>query len=150
MQRDREKSLVDVERWIKDGKMFLEDEKYKESLKNYEEAIKKEENNAEALFGKGLALYKLREYKRAIKALEKASKMDNAFSEQIEQFPSAYTQFMVALDFGIGPSYEVVIVGTSDAGDTIAMLSALRTSFTPNKVVILRPSEKTSRQSATR
>jgi hypothetical protein len=75
---------------------------------------------------------------------EKASKIDNAFSEQIKQFPSAFTQFLVALDFGIGPSYEVVIVGASDAKDTIEMTTALNTTFTPNKVVILRPSEQKS------
>ncbi len=75
---------------------------------------------------------------------EKASKTDKAFSDQIKQSPSAFTQFLVALDFGIGPSYEVVIVGESNARDMIEMMTALNTSFTPNKVVILRPSEKTS------
>lgn len=77
MQRDIEKSLVGVERWIEKGEKFLEKENYKKSLENYEKAIKKDENNSKALFGKGLALYKLMEYKRAMKTLEKASKMDS-------------------------------------------------------------------------
>lgn len=48
---------------------------------------------------------------------------------------------MAALDFGIGPSYEVVIAGNSQADDTKAMLRALRKQFVPNKVVILKPTE---------
>ncbi len=49
---------------------------------------------------------------------------------------------MSALDFGIGPSYEVVIAGNSQADDTKAMLQALRKQFIPNKVVILKPTEQ--------
>ena len=51
---------------------------------------------------------------------------------------------MVALDFGIGPCYEVVIAGNSQAEDTKAMIKALRTRFLPNKVVLLKPSEQKS------
>jgi uncharacterized protein YyaL (SSP411 family) len=51
---------------------------------------------------------------------------------------------MVALDFGIGPSYEVVITGKPQAEDTQAMIKALRTRFLPNKVVLLNPSDQES------
>jgi len=44
---------------------------------------------------------------------------------------------MATLDFGIGPAYEVVVVGDPDAQDTLEMLKALRSRFMPNKVVIL-------------
>ena len=47
---------------------------------------------------------------------------------------------MMALDFAVGPSHEVVLVGEPDAADTKAMLKALRTRFVPNKVVLFRPS----------
>ena len=75
---------------------------------------------------------------------EKAMKIGRAFSGSVKQSPLGYTQLMIALDFGIGPSYEVVIVGDSTAPDTKAMLKAIRARFVPNKVVILRPTEEES------
>jgi len=75
---------------------------------------------------------------------EKASRIGRAFSKMVASSPSAYTQLMVALDFGIGPSYEVVIAGDSHSTDTRAMLQALRTQFIPDKVVLLHPSEETA------
>jgi hypothetical protein len=73
---------------------------------------------------------------------EKAAKIGSFFSNAVKQYPAAYTQLMVALDFGFGPSYEVVIVGNSQAEDTKAILDALRKQFIPNKIVLLRPTEK--------
>jgi uncharacterized protein YyaL (SSP411 family) len=75
---------------------------------------------------------------------EKAAKIGRAFSGSVKQSPSAHTQFMVALNFGIGPCYEVVITGNAKAEDTKAMVRALRTRFLPNKVVLLNPSEQKS------
>ena len=48
---------------------------------------------------------------------------------------------MVALDFGVGPSYEVVVVGDERAEDTKAMLKAIRRQFVPNKVLLFRPAD---------
>jgi uncharacterized protein YyaL (SSP411 family) len=75
---------------------------------------------------------------------EKAARIGIAFSGSVKQLPSAHTQLMVALDFGIGPCYEVVIVGKAQAEDTKAMVKALRTSFLPNKVVLLNLGERES------
>jgi len=75
---------------------------------------------------------------------EKAARIGRAFSRNVKQSPSAYTQLMVAVDFGVGPSYEVVIAGNSQAEDTKEMLKAIRTQFIPNKVMILRPTEQES------
>ena len=75
---------------------------------------------------------------------EKAEKIGRAFSKLVKQSPSAYTQLMLAVDFAIGPSYEIVITGNIGAEDTKAMIRALRTHFVPNKVVLFRPSEKES------
>lgn len=74
--------------------------------------------------------------------LEKdAKRIGSAFSQGIKSSPSAYAQLMVALDFGIGPSYEVVIVGNEKAEDTKIMLKTLREYFIPNKIVIFRSNE---------
>lgn len=79
---------------------------------------------------------------------EKAAKIGRAFSGSVKQSPSAHTQLMVALDFGIGPCYEVVIAGNATAEDTKAMVKALRTRFLPNKVVLLNPGEQKSSEIA--
>jgi uncharacterized protein YyaL (SSP411 family) len=75
---------------------------------------------------------------------EKAAKIGCAFSGSVKQSPSAHTQLMVALDFGIGPCYEVVVAGNAQTEDTKAMVKALRTRFLPNKVVLLNPTEQES------
>ncbi len=74
----------------------------------------------------------------------KAARIGSAFSGSVKQLPSAHTQLMVALDFGVGPCYEVVIAGKAQAEDTKAMAKALRTRFLPNKVVLLNPGERES------
>ena len=53
---------------------------------------------------------------------------------------------MIAVDFAVGPSYEVVIVGNSQTKDTKDMLKAVQSRFIPNKVVILRSTEKDSQE----
>ncbi|MFC1970633.1 thioredoxin domain-containing protein [Chloroflexota bacterium] len=68
---------------------------------------------------------------------EKAAKIGQAFHTNVSQLPSAYTQFMVAFDFAVGSSYEVVIAGSSQGDDTKKMLNAIRGIFVPNKIVIL-------------
>jgi hypothetical protein len=72
---------------------------------------------------------------------EKAAEIGRAFSDQIRQMPSACTFFLTAVDFSLGPSYEVVISGNSKAPDTIEMISTLRKRFIPNKAIILHPTE---------
>jgi uncharacterized protein YyaL (SSP411 family) len=75
---------------------------------------------------------------------EKAARIANAFSGRVKQLPSAHTQLMVALDFGIGLCCEVVIAGNAQTEDTKAMVRAIRTRFLPNKVVLFNPDERES------
>lgn len=70
---------------------------------------------------------------------EKASQLSGAFARSIQESPSAYTQWMAALDFALGPSFEVVVSGDPAAEDTQAMLQALHNCFIPNAVILLRP-----------
>ncbi|KPL24351.1 MAG: thioredoxin [Anaerolineae bacterium SM23_84] len=70
---------------------------------------------------------------------EKAAMIGRAFSRNVASSPAAYTQLMVAVDFGLGPSYEVVVAGEPGAEDVSAMLGALRAGFIPSKVVLFRP-----------
>ncbi len=70
---------------------------------------------------------------------KRASQVAMAFSQSISQAPAAHTMLMLALDFAIGPSSEVVIAGDLQAIDTKNMLAALRRKFLPEKMVIFRP-----------
>ncbi len=70
---------------------------------------------------------------------EKAAAIGRAFSAQVSRNPSAHSQLLCALDFGVGPSYEVVITGPRESSGTDAMIAALRRVFAPNKVVLFRP-----------
>jgi uncharacterized protein YyaL (SSP411 family) len=75
---------------------------------------------------------------------ELADKIGQTFSIQVSRQPAAYAMLMSSLDFGLGPAYEVVVVGDPDAQDTIEMLKALRSRYIPNKVVILVDSGEVS------
>jgi hypothetical protein len=77
---------------------------------------------------------------------ERVARMGRAFSRKIKQAPSLHTQLMVAVDFSVGPTYQVVIAGNSQAKDTKVMVKELRAPFIPNKIVILRPMEEESPQ----
>ena len=72
---------------------------------------------------------------------EMAFTIGKIFSEKISQAPTGYTQLLSAIDFGIGPSYEIVVVGDRESKDTQAMLNYIQESFLPNKVLILKPSD---------
>jgi len=50
-----------------------------------------------------------------------------------------YSFLLSALDFALGPSFEIVVAGDPEKADTRAMLSALRRSFLPKATVVFRP-----------
>jgi len=68
--------------------------------------------------------------------------LERAFSKLIRRIPSGYTQFLSALDFGLGPAYQVVISGKYESPDTGHMLEELWAYFIPNKVLVFRPEGK--------
>ena len=70
---------------------------------------------------------------------KKAAKIGSTFASTVTQMPAAYTQLMVALDFAMDPSHEVVIVGSPQGKDTVDLLKKLRAQFVPNKIVLFRP-----------
>jgi len=72
---------------------------------------------------------------------QRAVALSRAFAEAVRQNPAAHTQLMIAIDFAIGPSQEIVVVATPDAPDTLRMLQTIRSVFVPNKVLILVPTE---------
>jgi len=71
---------------------------------------------------------------------ERADAIFKAFSPQVRQQPSAFNQLMNALDFAVGPSFEVVVAAAPGDAATDDMLSALRKPFLPNAVFLFRSS----------
>lgn len=74
----------------------------------------------------------------------KADILSRVFSDKLDASPIAYTQFMVAGDFAIGPTYSLVISGNSESQDTIEMIETIKKTYLPNKVLLLRKMEKKS------
>ncbi len=72
---------------------------------------------------------------------QRAEQLARAFSRQVMVQPMAYTQLLIALDFMIGPSREIVIAGDPALDTTRAMVSVVWRKFLPNKVLLLRRQE---------
>jgi uncharacterized protein YyaL (SSP411 family) len=70
---------------------------------------------------------------------EKAALIGRTFVQDVSKLPSAYTQLMIAVDFAVGPSYEVIIAGDLRDTETGEMLRAVRSRFIPNKIIVLLP-----------
>ncbi len=75
---------------------------------------------------------------------EKAAMLAKTFSNRVQESLPDHSMLLNALDFGEGPSHEIVIVGKPGAEDTMNMLRAIRRSFLPNAVVILKPMSEES------
>lgn len=69
---------------------------------------------------------------------EMAAKIASSFSQAVRRFPAGYTQLMVAVDFALGPSYEVVFAGKPDSKAAREMTMAIRKAFTPNTVCLFK------------
>ena len=71
-----------------------------------------------------------------------AAQMTKLFAQEVEGAPEAYTFFLSALAFLIGPSYSVIIVGDLKDKDISEMLHALRAHYLPSTVVALKQPSK--------
>jgi uncharacterized protein len=69
---------------------------------------------------------------------EKAEQLLSAFASLVEANPMAHTYLLCALDYSIGPSYEVVVAGESDSDDTGEIIKALQGLYIPNKILLLK------------
>lgn len=70
---------------------------------------------------------------------EKAESLFKTFSSEISQMSNAYPQMLIAFDFALGPSKEIVIAGEKETRETTQMISNIYQKFIPNKVVAFRP-----------
>jgi uncharacterized protein YyaL (SSP411 family) len=70
---------------------------------------------------------------------QKAEQALQAFSGLVGDYPMAYTQFLNAVDFALGPTQEIVIAGDPASAVTKAMQTAVQRAFRPNRVLLFKP-----------
>jgi len=75
---------------------------------------------------------------------ERALRIGQAFSGEIKRAQSGYPQMLSALDFALGPSFEIVVAGESGSEGVRKMVDRLRAEFLPNKVVLMAPVDDAS------
>ncbi|MFX0042626.1 MAG: thioredoxin domain-containing protein [Candidatus Hodarchaeota archaeon] len=73
---------------------------------------------------------------------EKADIIGRIFTEKLSSTPVAYTNFMIAADFAIGPTYSLVVAGNTNNSDTNDMITIIRDNYIPNKILIQRKTEQ--------
>jgi uncharacterized protein YyaL (SSP411 family) len=71
-----------------------------------------------------------------------ATRMSQTFAREVEGMPEAFTFFVSALDFQIGTSYSVVIVGEQKEQSTQEILNQLRKHYLPTTVIALKQPSK--------
>lgn len=71
--------------------------------------------------------------------LNKAEKLMESFGGKVSSMPSGFTQFLIALNFAMGPSREIVIAGSLGDEETKKMLKAIHSRYIPDKLLILHP-----------
>jgi len=77
-----------------------------------------------------------------------ADRLFKRFSTMVADYPSAYTQFLNAVDFAVGPSREIVIAGEAGQEKTRSMVEVLHRAFLPNRVLLLKDSGEQGRRLA--
>ena len=71
-----------------------------------------------------------------------AEKLLLAFSEDIRGYPMGHTFMLTGLDYLLGPTTNIILVGDLAEKNTIAMLSAIRKQYLPNLTVTLWTDQK--------
>ncbi|MHC4616867.1 MAG: thioredoxin domain-containing protein [Planctomycetota bacterium] len=89
-----------------------------------------------------LALLKLGRLTMERRFTEQGERTLRAFSAQMTRSPTSLTAMLVALDFSIGPTQEIVIAGDPDQADTKDMVKIVRSRFLPRAVVLVHASGK--------
>jgi len=84
-----------------------------------------------------LALLKLGRLTMNQHFTEQGTKVLEAFSQQLEHSPAYSSAMLIALNFWLGPTQEIVIAGDADTPYTKQMLNLVRGKFLPNAVVLL-------------
>jgi uncharacterized protein YyaL (SSP411 family) len=97
--------------------------------------------------GNSVALYNLLRLSRLTNELTyetMATQITKTFAQEVEGAPEAYTFFLLAYDFLIGPSYSVTLVGEQTHKDIAEMLDELKKRYLPTTTVSIKSPEKSA------
>jgi uncharacterized protein YyaL (SSP411 family) len=75
----------------------------------------------------------------------KAHEQMRTFAGTVKSQPTAFTYFLLGVDFAIRPGQEVVISGEPEKSDARKLLAALNLNFTPNKVTLVKSDQNAAR-----
>ncbi len=75
----------------------------------------------------------------------KAQEQMRAFSGTVKAQPTAFTYFLLGVDFALRPGQEVVITGDPNKTDAQQMLAALNLNFAPHKVALVKSDQNAER-----
>jgi uncharacterized protein YyaL (SSP411 family) len=73
---------------------------------------------------------------------KQADLLIRSFSKQVVVLPVAFTHFMQALDFALGPAREILIAGDISSSATKEMINTVHRLYCPNRVLMLKDSGK--------
>ncbi len=73
---------------------------------------------------------------------EKAMKIGERFSDMLTNTGTGFSMMLIALDYALGPTQEIVIAGEMEDQQTIRMLELLSSEFIPLATILLRDTEK--------
>jgi uncharacterized protein YyaL (SSP411 family) len=79
----------------------------------------------------------------------KAKKLIQAFSDAVIELPSGYTQFLNGVDYALGASREVVVVGDPASETTQNMLKILQREYSPYMVSLFKDNTASSDELST-
>jgi len=73
---------------------------------------------------------------------EKAARLAETFAVDIAAHPRSHAEFLRGLDFALGPSREVVVVGKRGEPQTKELLEAVGRTYLPNTVILFKPADE--------
>ena len=76
---------------------------------------------------------------------DKARTQLRTFAGSVKAQPTAFTYFLLGVDFALQPGQEVVITGDPDKADARQMLEALNLNFAPHKVALVKSDQNAER-----
>jgi len=68
---------------------------------------------------------------------ERASMLFSAFHETLTRAPTALSEMLLAVDFQLEPTKEIVVIRPPSGGDLATMLAPLRSTHLPNRILVV-------------
>ncbi len=82
-----------------------------------------------------LNLLRLAEFTGDARHLERANLLFSAFRETLSRSPNAVSELLLAVDYQLDSSLEIVLVRPADGGNLAGMLTPLRETYLPNRIL---------------